>query len=80
MAEAATKKGMSGSHPIGEFPFDPVRIECKRCGRSGRYAKARLIERFGGERLVSGGGDFNADHSGTVFHRPRRRLVQDLCP
>ena len=32
-----------GSHTIG------VRIECLRCGRSGRYAKARLIERFGAD-------------------------------
>jgi hypothetical protein len=36
-----------GSRSLGEFPFDVVRIECERCGRAGRYAKARLIERFG---------------------------------
>jgi uncharacterized protein with GYD domain len=26
-----------GSHSIGEFPFDVVRIECERWGRAGRY-------------------------------------------
>jgi hypothetical protein len=46
-------------------------------------APVRLHEaagRRGGERLVSGGGDFNADHSDTVFHRSRCRLAQDLVP
>jgi hypothetical protein len=38
-----------GSHSLGEFPLDVVRIECERCGRAGRYAKARLIERFGAD-------------------------------
>jgi hypothetical protein len=32
-----------GSRSLGEFPLDVVRIEC------GRYAKARLIERFGAD-------------------------------
>ena len=36
-----------GSHTIGAFPFDPVRIECERCSRAGRYALAGLIGRFG---------------------------------
>src|SRR3984957_6701558 len=42
-------------------------------------APVRLHEaagRRGRERLVSGGGDFNADHSDTVFHRSRCRLVR----
>jgi hypothetical protein len=34
---------------IAEFPFDPVRIECQRCGRAGSYRKAGLIERFGAD-------------------------------
>jgi hypothetical protein len=38
-----------GSRSLGEFPLDVVRIECERCGRSGRYAKARLMERFGAD-------------------------------
>jgi hypothetical protein len=38
-----------GSRSLGEFPFDVVRIECERCGRAGRYALARLIERFGAD-------------------------------
>ena len=32
-----------------EFPFDSVRIECLRCCRAGRFAKARLIARFGAD-------------------------------
>jgi hypothetical protein len=38
-----------GSRSLGEFPFDVVRIECERCSRAGRYALARLIERFGAD-------------------------------
>ena len=65
-------------------------------GRSfGPKAVALLLEAFdgivpslicgvrpsqGGERLVSGGGDFNADHSDTVFHWSRCRLAQDRVP
>jgi hypothetical protein len=33
----------------GDFPFPVVRLECTRCGRSGRYALSRLFERFGAE-------------------------------
>jgi hypothetical protein len=40
---------MSGSRSLGEFPLDVVRIDCERFGRAGRYAKARLIERFGAD-------------------------------
>jgi hypothetical protein len=39
----------TGSRSLGEFPFDVVRIECERCGRAGRYALSRLIERFGAD-------------------------------
>jgi hypothetical protein len=35
------------SNALANFPFPVVRLECLRCGRLGRYAKARLIERFG---------------------------------
>ena len=38
-----------GSHSLGDFPYDPVRIECERCGRAGRYRPAGLIERFGAD-------------------------------
>jgi hypothetical protein len=38
-----------GSRSLGEFPFDVVRIDCERCGRAGRYALSRLIERFGAD-------------------------------
>ena len=32
---------------IGSFPTDPIEIECKECGRRGRYSKAALIEQYG---------------------------------
>jgi hypothetical protein len=34
---------------IGDFPVPIVRLECLRCGRAGRYALSRLIERFGAD-------------------------------
>jgi hypothetical protein len=36
-----------GSRTLAEFPLSVVRIECPRCGRTGRYALAGLIGRFG---------------------------------
>jgi hypothetical protein len=41
-----------GSRSLGEFPFDVVRVDCERCGRAGRYALARLIERFGADAAM----------------------------
>jgi hypothetical protein len=38
-----------GSRSLGEFPLDVVHIDCERCGRAGRYAKARLMARFGAD-------------------------------
>jgi hypothetical protein len=61
---------------LAEFPFDPVRIECARCGRSGRYAKARLIERFGARRRLArrahGAGGLRPAQE---VRRPLRRAV-----
>jgi hypothetical protein len=36
-----------GSRSLGEFPFDVVRIDCERCGRTGSYALAGLLARLG---------------------------------
>ena len=36
-----------GSHSLGEFPLNVVRIECERCGRAGRYRRDGLLARFG---------------------------------
>jgi hypothetical protein len=41
-----------GSHSLGEFPSDVVRIECERCGRAGRYRIDGLIERFGADAAL----------------------------
>ena len=39
----------SGSHTLGEFPMNVVRIDCQRCGQAGRYRREGLIERFGAD-------------------------------
>jgi hypothetical protein len=36
----------SGSHSLGEFPLDVVRIECERCGRAGSFRRDGLMARF----------------------------------
>ena len=30
-----------------DYPYDPVIIACKKCGRSGCYSKARFLELVG---------------------------------
>jgi hypothetical protein len=37
----------AGSHSLGEFPRDVVRIECEHCGRAGSYHRDGLMARFG---------------------------------
>jgi hypothetical protein len=41
--------GPAVKHTLGDFPHDPVRVECLRCGWRGRYRKAGLIARFGAD-------------------------------
>ena len=41
-----------GSLTIKDFPSDPVEIECKQCGRHGRYPKAALIEKYGSDIVL----------------------------
>ena len=38
-----------GSHSLGEFPLDVVRIECPRCDRAGSYRHDGLVARFGAD-------------------------------
>ncbi len=38
-----------GSHSLGEFPLDVVRIDCERCGRAGSYRREGLKARFGAD-------------------------------
>ena len=37
---------------IGSFPTDPIEIECKECGRHGRYSKAALIKQYGDDVVL----------------------------
>ena len=32
---------------VETYPFDPIRLACKACGRTGRYRRATLLARFG---------------------------------
>jgi hypothetical protein len=43
-----------GSHSLGEFPVDVVRIECERCGRAGSYRLDGLLTRFGPDAALPG--------------------------
>ena len=38
-----------GSHSLGEFPLDVMRIECQRRGRAGSYRRDGLLARFGAD-------------------------------
>src|SRR5262244_271574 len=40
---------MNGSLQLFEYPGDLVRLSCEKCGRSGRYRKQTLIERYGAD-------------------------------
>ena len=37
----------SGSLTIADHPTELIEIDCQKCGRQGRYRKARLIEKHG---------------------------------
>jgi hypothetical protein len=37
----------NGSLSLAEYPDAMVRLTCSKCGRSGQYRKATLIERYG---------------------------------
>ncbi len=41
-----------GSPTIRDFPTDPIEVECKKCGRNGRYRKAALIKKYGGDIVL----------------------------
>jgi hypothetical protein len=37
----------NGSLSLTEYPAAMVRLQCSKCGRSGQYRKAALIEKYG---------------------------------
>ena len=41
-----------GSLTIKDFPTDRIEVECKKCGRHGRYRKATLIEKYGSDIVL----------------------------
>ena len=42
----------SSSLTIKDFPTDRIEVECKKCGRHGRYRKASLIEKYGSDIVL----------------------------
>ena len=60
-----------GSRTIRDFPSDPIEVECKKCGRKGRYRKATLIEKHGNDirlpdllALIAGDCEFRLKNDG----------------
>ena len=49
-----------GSLTIKDFPTDRIEVECKKCGRHGRYRKATLIEKYGSGFVLPCSWIFNA--------------------
>jgi len=49
-----------GSLTIKDFPTDRIEVECKKCGRHGRYRKATLIEKYGSGFVLPYSWIFNA--------------------
>jgi hypothetical protein len=41
-----------GTSTIRDFPTDPIEVECKKCGRNGRYRKAALIKKYGNDIVL----------------------------
>ena len=38
-----------GAWTIATYPYDPVRLACRRCERRGQYRRATLVQRFGAD-------------------------------
>jgi hypothetical protein len=41
-----------GAWTLGEWPLPLVRVSCAKCGRSGQYHTAKLIERHGADMVM----------------------------
>ena len=42
----------NGSLKIADHPGDPIKIDCQKCGRHGRYRKVTLIEKYGSDTVL----------------------------
>ena len=64
-----------GSITFGDLigKLDVVRLECKKCGRSGWYPVRRLIEQHGRDGKMT---DWKADLTADC---PRRKTLSDYC-
>ena len=63
---------MTGSLTLAQHPGDLVRLACDKCGRSGRYQKQKLIERFGTDIRLP-------DLREEIAQCERARSMHDMC-
>ena len=49
-----------GSLTLKDFPTDRIEVECKKCGRPGRYRKAIVIGKYGSGFVLPCSWIFNA--------------------
>ena len=63
---------MNGSLQLREHPDDLIRIACEKCGRTGQYRKAKLIERFGSDIRLP-------DLREEIAQCERARKMHDMC-
>jgi hypothetical protein len=42
----------SGALTVASYPFDPIKIACRKCSRSGRYKRGTLVEMFGADQVM----------------------------
>ena len=61
-----------GAWTLGEFPLPLVRVACAKCGRSGQYHTAKLIERYGTDMVM-------AELRHVLARCPRRHTMNDPC-
>jgi hypothetical protein len=41
-----------GALTVASYPHDPIKIACRKCGRSGRYKRSTLVEMFGADQVM----------------------------
>jgi hypothetical protein len=63
---------MSGALTLETYPFDTICIECRKCGRAGRYRRETLQSRFGDKAAMP-------DVLAQVADCRRRRNASDPC-
>lgn len=61
-----------GSMTVETYPYDPVRLACRKCGRAGQYRRTTLLDRFGPDAAMP-------DVLAALADCPRRGNASDPC-